>query len=232
MPSGGGEGTIVTYGGRFGGYALYLSRTFNWWYRASCFRRIGLVLAVIGLLFVALGAQAAVGEVRHALQLWLAIAGAGWWVSCVVVECSGSGAENRCSCTTSWTWNAPKWEGPSLGAGKHTIVFDFKYDGPGLAKGGTGMLSVDGKEVARQTMEHTIPIMMSNGETLDIGLDTRTPVDDNEYHVPFAFTGTIDKVTYKLGPDQMSAEDKKTVATSGAGRHQQLTATACVVVDV
>ena len=36
--------------------------------------------------------------------------------------------------------------------GKHTIVFDFKSDGPGLGKGGTGVLSVDGKEVARNTM--------------------------------------------------------------------------------
>jgi hypothetical protein len=33
------------------------------------------------------------------------------------------------------------WEGPELAAGKHTIVFDFKSDGPGLAKGGTGVLS-------------------------------------------------------------------------------------------
>ncbi len=40
------------------------------------------------------------------------------------------------------------WEGPELEPGKHTIVFDFKSDGPGLGKGGTGVLSVDGKEVA------------------------------------------------------------------------------------
>jgi hypothetical protein len=25
----------------------------------------------------------------------------------------------------------PTWEGPELGAGKHTIVFDFTTDGPG-----------------------------------------------------------------------------------------------------
>ena len=42
-----------------------------------------------------------------------------------------------------------RWEGPAaLAPGKHTVVFDFKYDGPGFAKGGTGVLSVDGKEVA------------------------------------------------------------------------------------
>jgi arylsulfatase len=36
----------------------------------------------------------------------------------------------------------------SLAPGKHTVVFDFKYDGPGLAKGGTGVLKVDGAEAA------------------------------------------------------------------------------------
>ena len=50
------------------------------------------------------------------------------------------------------------WEGPELSAGKHTIVFDFKCDGPGLGKGGTGVLSVDGKEVAKKSMENTIPV--------------------------------------------------------------------------
>ena len=87
----------------------------------------------------------------------------------------------------------------SLGEGKHTIVFDFKYNGPGPGKGGTGVLSVDGKEVDRKTIEHTIPLLMSIDETFDIGLDTRTPVDFS-YDVPFAFTGTIDKLNYKLGP--------------------------------
>ena len=67
------------------------------------------------------------------------------------------------------------WEGPKLDAGKHTIVFDFKYDGPGFGKGGTGTLSVDGKEVARKTLEHTIPITFPEDETFDVGMDTRTP---------------------------------------------------------
>ena len=98
----------------------------------------------------------------------------------------------------------------SLGEGKHTIVFDFKYDGPGLAKGGTGVLSVDGKEVARKTIEHTIPFLMPADESFDIGLDTRTPVDFT-YDCPFRFTGTIDKLTFNLGPSQLSAEDQKKV---------------------
>jgi hypothetical protein len=35
---------------------------------------------------------------------------------------------------------------------------------------------------------------------------------DFTYDVPFRFTGTIDKLNYKLGPEQLSAEDKRTAA--------------------
>ena len=93
------------------------------------------------------------------------------------------------------------WAGPELGAGKHTIVFDFKSDGPGLGKGGTGVLSVDGKEVAKNSMEHTTPITFPEDETFDIGQDTRTGVAMLEYRydVPFKFTGTINKLTFNLG---------------------------------
>ncbi len=98
--------------------------------------------------------------------------------------------------------------GRALKPGKHTLVFDFKYDGPGPGKGGTGVLMVDGKELAKKTIPHTIPILMSIDESFDIGSDTRTGVDDS-YTLPFRFTGTIDKLTFKLGRSQLSAADKK-----------------------
>ncbi len=98
----------------------------------------------------------------------------------------------------------------ALKPGKHTIVFDFKYDGPGPGKGGTGVLSVDGKELARKTIQHTIPLLMSIDETFDVGADTRTAVDDS-YKLPFRFTGTIDKLTFKLGPSQMMEADKSAI---------------------
>jgi hypothetical protein len=92
-----------------------------------------------------------------------------------------------------------RWESPdALTPGKHIIVFDFQYDGPGFGKGGTGVLSVDGKEVARKTMPHTIPFLISFDESFDVGVDTRTGVDDNDYQVPFRFTGKLDKLTVKL----------------------------------
>jgi arylsulfatase len=101
--------------------------------------------------------------------------------------------------------------GKALKPGKHTLVFDFKYDGPGPGKGGTGVFTVDGKELARKTIPHTIPLMMTIDETFDIGIDTRTAVDDS-YELPFRFTGTIDKLTFKLGPSQLSEPDQQAAA--------------------
>jgi arylsulfatase len=92
-----------------------------------------------------------------------------------------------------------RWEGEALPAGKHTIVFDFKPEAPGFGKGGTGVLSVDGKEVAKQAIPHSVPFIMPWDETLDVGGDTRTGVEDKDYQIPFAFTGTIDKVSFTLG---------------------------------
>jgi len=143
IPEGGAEGMIVTEGGRFGGYGLFLSKG------EAGFDR-GRVVFLYNLL-----------DLKRTI-----------------------------------------WEGPELEAGKHTIVFDFKADGPGLGKGGTGVLSVDGQEVARNSMDHTTPITFPEDETFDVGEDTRTPVAALEYHydVPFKFTGKIDKLTLKLEP--------------------------------
>jgi arylsulfatase A-like enzyme len=103
-----------------------------------------------------------------------------------------------------------RWDSQqALTSGKHTIVFDFTYNGPGPGKSGTGVLSVDGKQVASKTIPHTIPFILTLGETFDVGVDTRTPVDDSDYQVPFRFTGKVAKVSIKLGPDQLVEDDHK-----------------------
>jgi arylsulfatase len=103
-----------------------------------------------------------------------------------------------------------RWEGPqALAAGKHTIVFDFKYDGPGMAKPGTGVLSVDGKEVAKKTIPHTVPALWTIDESFDVGVDTRTSVDDKDYQPPFRFTGKLAKLTIKVEPPNRTAEEDK-----------------------
>jgi len=145
------EGMIVTFGGRFGGYGLYLLK--------------GKPVFDYNLL-----------DLKH--YRWE----------------GGVGGND--------------WLGDGLKPGKHTIVFDFKYDGPGAGKGGTGVMTVDGKELGRKTIPHTIPLLMAIDETFDVGNDTRTGVND-DYKLPFRFNGAINKLTFKLGPSQLLPSDQK-----------------------
>ena len=154
VPDGGGDGMIITQGGRFAGYGLYVNKgkpTFTW--------------NLIGLQHV--------------------------------------------------TWEAPE----ALSPGKHTVEFDFKYDGlggetlafnnfSGLGQSGTGELKVDGAVVATKKMEKTIPIILAWDENMDIGSDTGTPVDDAAYKVPFAFTGTIDSLKLVIDRPVLTDADK------------------------
>jgi arylsulfatase A-like enzyme len=113
-----------------------------------------------------------------------------------------------------FTWNliqleTVKWQGKeALAPGKHALEFDWKYDGPGLGKGGTGMLKVDGKTVDSHPMPHSLGGGLPWSETFSVGIDTCTSVDEKDYKVPFAFTGKLSSLTVKLGPKQVSAEQK------------------------
>jgi len=113
-----------------------------------------------------------------------------------------------------------RWEGPNLTPGRHVIEFDFKYDGlgmgtlmfnnfSGIARGGTGVLKLDGQEVARQTMERTIPFILQWDESMDIGSDTLTGVNDADYAPPFTFTGKINKITLAIDRPQLTPEEIK-----------------------
>ena len=79
----------------------------------------------------------------------------------------------------------------------------------GLGRGGTGVLKVDGKEVATQKIEHTIPLILQWDENFDVGADTLTGVDDRDYQPPFAFNGKLDKLTIAIDRPQLSPEDIK-----------------------
>ena len=146
VPQGGGDGMIVTTGGRWGGYGLYLLK--------------GIPVFDYNLLAL--------------LQ-------------------------------ARWAGDQP------LTAGKHTIVFDFTYDGPGIAKGGTGVLKVDGNEVRTLQIPKTVPFLLPGDESFDVGVDTRTGVNDQDYQVPFAFNGKISQLTFKLGPVKLTSEEHQII---------------------
>ena len=48
-------------------------------------------------------------------------------------------------------------------------------------------------------------------EAFNVGLDTGTPVDDTDYQEPFRFTGKINKLTVKLGPEQLTKNDREVI---------------------
>jgi arylsulfatase A-like enzyme len=100
----------------------------------------------------------------------------------------------------------------ALMPGTHTVVFDFKYDGGGIGKGGTGTLSVDGKHVAEGRIPSTVPVRFSFDETFDVGEDTGTPVSE-DYDVPFTFTGKIEKVVVNLDEAKLSMSDEQELQT-------------------
>jgi len=108
----------------------------------------------------------------------------------------------------------------ALAFGKHTIEYDFKYNGlgegtlaynnlSGVGKGGTGTLKVDGKVVSTETLEHTLPMVKPLDDTFNIGSSDNAPVNDADYKVPFPFTGTINKVTIAVEPPVLTPADIK-----------------------
>lgn len=89
----------------------------------------------------------------------------------------------------------------TLSPGPHEIRLDFAYDGGGLGKGGTAVLTVDGARQAEGRVEQTIAYYFSFDETLDVGVDLSTPVTDDYPVIDNAFTGTIHSVQIALGQD-------------------------------
>jgi arylsulfatase len=105
-----------------------------------------------------------------------------------------------------------KWQGKeALASGKHTLEFDWKYDGPGLGKGGSGTLKVDGEVVDTKSMPKSLPVGIGWVETFNVGVDTGTAVDGDDYQVPFPFTGKLAKLTVKLGPEELTPAEQEMI---------------------
>jgi arylsulfatase A-like enzyme len=112
-----------------------------------------------------------------------------------------------------------KWEGPdALSPGRHTVEFDFVYDGlgsgtlayndfSGVGRPGTGTLKVDGKVVATKKMEKTLPMALQWDESFDIGSDTLTGVNDADYKPPFPLSAKLEKLTIKMNRPKLTPAD-------------------------
>jgi arylsulfatase A-like enzyme len=84
----------------------------------------------------------------------------------------------------------------ALKPGKYTIVYDFKYDGGGPAKGGMGTLLVNGNMVGEGRLAVTQPGIFSVDDLADIGIDEGTYVAD--YGKSSKFNGKIGHVTIEM----------------------------------
>ena len=113
----------------------------------------------------------------------------------------------------------PKWEAPdALSPGRHTIEFDFVYDGlgsgtlafndfSGVGRSGTGTLKVNGNVVATKKLEKTLPMILQWDESFDVGSDTLTGVNDADYQPPFVLTAKLEKLTIKMDRPTLTSED-------------------------
>jgi arylsulfatase A-like enzyme len=83
-----------------------------------------------------------------------------------------------------------------LKPGKHTLVYDFKWDGGKPGAGGTGTITVDGTKSAEGRIEITQPGIFSVDDLADVGVDEGTLVTD--YGASSKFNGKLGKVTIDL----------------------------------
>ncbi len=81
----------------------------------------------------------------------------------------------------------------ALKPGNYKLVFDFKYDGDGMGKGGVGTIYVNEKKVVEKRLEKTQPGIFSVDDLADVGVDDGTHVAD--YGKSSKFNGKIEYVT-------------------------------------
>lgn len=83
-------------------------------------------------------------------------------------------------------------------AGKASIQYEFASDGPGIGKGGTGAIFVNGEKAAEGRIERTQCCVFSPDEGADVGTDDGTPVTEDYKEGNNKFTGKINSVTIEL----------------------------------
>ena len=101
-----------------------------------------------------------------------------------------------------------EWAMTQVNLGNALFRLGERESGTARLEEGVGVLKLDGEDVARQTMERTLPIILQWDENFDVGADPGTPVDDKDYRVPFKFTGKLNKLTLTIDRPMLSPEKK------------------------
>lgn len=100
--------------------------------------------------------------------------------------------------------------------GQRQVRMEFKYDGGGLAKGGSALLYVDGEKVGEGRVDITVPMMFSADETCDVGRGTGSAVSPDYEPRDNEFSGEVNWVQIDLEKDDhdhmISPEERFRVA--------------------
>ncbi|MBI3466901.1 MAG: arylsulfatase [Planctomycetes bacterium] len=85
-----------------------------------------------------------------------------------------------------------------LTPGRHTVHYEFIYDGGQPGSGGVSRMSIDGQRAGEVRVPRTMPFIYSGDEGIDVGTDNETPVTEEYEEGNNKFNGTIHSVTVEL----------------------------------
>ena len=212
MPEGGAEGIIATMGGRFGGYGLLLSSSFNWWLKRSLFRRIGFALLFSGCCLRGSLRAASGRELGYAFLL-IAVLG----LVVFATDVFGIGRGRPVFVYNFLDLERFSWDGSALSTRASTPSCSISSTmGPVPPRAVLAYSQWTAKRSPARPSSTRFRCSCPSTRPSTSGL-IRARLWNFSYDVPFRFTGTIDKLNYKLGPEQMSAEDKRKAAEMLAG---------------
>ena len=110
-----------------------------------------------------------------------------------------------------------------LPTGDVTVEMIFAADEPKPATPGQVTLQVNGEPVGGGRLDHTVPFIFSGYAGMDVGRDNGLVVDRSYADkAPFAFTGTVKKVTFDVAPhlddeDEHALHEHATQADTARG---------------
>jgi arylsulfatase len=90
-------------------------------------------------------------------------------------------------------------------AGTHQARMEFDYEGPGMGKGGTVSLFLDGEKVGEGSVGATAALIFSADDTCDVGKEGGALVAE-DYPAPNDFTGEVNWVEIDVGESAKDAD--------------------------